>query len=74
MFYAFIECNGREDCPFDCIYKNELPGNLLREVVGGGKVVIGDNGFYCQRGQSVGTVYFFEKSPDLPNLYIFRNY
>ncbi|MEM5777247.1 MAG: hypothetical protein QXJ06_02260 [Candidatus Aenigmatarchaeota archaeon] len=43
----------------------------MREVVGGGKAVIGDNGFYCQRGQSVGTVYFFEQPPKINNVFIY---
>ncbi|MFH8080421.1 MAG: hypothetical protein QXO84_00885 [Candidatus Aenigmatarchaeota archaeon] len=43
MFYAVIEYNGREYCPFVCIYKNEIPEKLLSKVDGGCQVVIGNN-------------------------------
>jgi len=72
MFYAVIQCT-REDCPIKyCIYNlPELPEDLLPKVVGGGKVVIGDNGLYCELGRSVGVAYFFKEEPrDVPNMYV----
>lgn len=75
MFYAVIQCN-REDCNIkECEYNfDDLPEGLLRQVVGGGKVVLGDNGFYCRLGQSVGVVYLFDKRPkDVANLYLYED-
>lgn len=72
MKYAVIECN-RKDCPQDCPYNfDELNQDLIREVKSIGKVVIGNNGLYCQLGQSVGIVYFFNKKPtNSPNLFLY---
>jgi hypothetical protein len=44
---------------------------LLPKVAGGGKVVIGDIGLYCELGGSVGLAYFFEEEPcNVPNVYV----
>jgi hypothetical protein len=72
FIYAVIQCN-REDCPIKgCIYNfPELPEGLLPKVAGGGKVVIGDIGLYCELGGSVGLAYFFEEEPcNVPNVYV----
>ena len=73
MLYAVIQCNN-DDCPFECMYNfSELPRDLLPKVVGGGQVVIANNGLYCKLGQSAGIVYLFENCPDnIPNCYIYN--